>query len=189
MRPQNINPQIRPDIPDIRPDIPMGPEISPERPILSQELPMDGPYNQNFQNFQFRPNTDSRPELANVLPNPGPMFYQRPTYNPRFPPMREIINTNQMPQVTIRQPMPMPMPVKEPEVRMLPVPLPPNLPPGKKVLINPHFKGNFQPPVEGKILNVTLTYISYSLNTYALMTKTTDLSYKFILLMYIYTYI
>ncbi|XP_061384706.1 titin-like isoform X2 [Danaus plexippus] len=149
MRPQNINPQIRPDIPDIRPDIPMGPEISPERPILSQELPMDGPYNQNFQNFQFRPNTDSRPEMANVLPNPGPMFYQRPTYNPRFPPMREIINTNQMPQVTIRQPMPMPMPVKEPEVRMLPVPLPPNLPPGKKVLINPHFKGNFQPPVEG----------------------------------------
>ncbi|CAG9568570.1 unnamed protein product [Danaus chrysippus] len=158
MRPQNINPQIRPDIPEIRPDIPMGPEISPERPILSQELPIEGPYNQNFQNFQFRPNNDNRPELPNILPNPGPnsgpMFYQRPTYNPRFPPMREIVNTNQMPQVTIRQPMPMPMPIKEPEVRMLPVPLPPNLPPGKKVLINPHFKGNFQPPVEGPSLPV-----------------------------------
>lgn len=62
-----------------------------------------------------------------------------------------------MPQIANRQNLPL---KKEPEVRMLPLPLPGqlsgNLPSslpsglaGKKVLINPHFKGNFQPPVEG----------------------------------------
>lgn len=178
MRPDirpDIRPELRPDLgPEMRPidpNIPpqMGPEISPERPILPQEMPMYRPpmeRPQFYPRFQFRPNMDERPPFPG--PNYDPRFF-RPNFPPRqFPPMREIVpNASHMPQVTIRQTLPgMPGPnmdkmgpkvdlPREPEVRMLPVPLPANLPPGglagKKVLINPHFKGNFQPPVEGKI--------------------------------------
>ncbi|CAK1589422.1 unnamed protein product [Parnassius mnemosyne] len=158
----------------------MGPEVSPERPMLPQDMPNayrpqeNRPYPQNFPRFQqFRPNLDEpRPFAPNVRPNfePRPMFQYQPGYNPRpfAPPIREIApsSVSHIPQVTIRQQLPavasnLPkmdkFPPKgmsrEPEVRMLPVQLPPNIPPGglagKKVLINPHFKGNFQPPVEG----------------------------------------
>ncbi|XP_047539205.1 titin-like isoform X1 [Vanessa atalanta] len=165
IRPQIPNqPPIRPDIPEHRPDLPqMDRELSPERPLPPQEMIQPSnpqienqPYNQNFQRFQFR--NDERPNFGpNIRPNfERPMFYQRP-YNPRQFGPRDMMPNN-MPQV-IRQPLPV-MTVnlpkgREPEVRMLPV-LPPNLPnlppgglAGKKVLINPHFKGNFQPPVEG----------------------------------------
>ncbi|XP_022837366.1 LOW QUALITY PROTEIN: titin-like [Spodoptera litura] len=178
MRP-DIRPDIRPELrPEIRPDMrmeppnlpPMGPEISPERPLLPQDMPpmyrppMERP--PFMPRFQFRPHMEERPQFGPVRQNfePRPVFY-RPGFPPRqfAPPMREIVpNASHMPQVTIRQAMPMPGPSmdkvikegpREPEVRMLPVPLPANLPPrglaGKKVLINPHFKGNFQPPVEG----------------------------------------
>ncbi|XP_046972417.1 titin-like [Vanessa cardui] len=165
IRPQIPNQQqIRPDMPENRPDIPqMGRELSPGRPLPPQEMIQPSnpqienrPFNQNFQRFQFR--NDERPNFGpNIRPNfERPMFYQRP-YNPRQFGPRDVMPNN-MPQV-IRQPLPV-MTVnlpkgREPEVRMLPV-LPPNLPnlppgglAGKKVLINPHFKGNFQPPVEG----------------------------------------
>ncbi|XP_045455108.1 actin cytoskeleton-regulatory complex protein pan1-like [Melitaea cinxia] len=162
IRQQLPNPQpIRPDIPEIRPDLPqMGPEISPERPILPQEMiPVENrQFNQNFQRYQYR--NEERPNFnTNVRPNfDRPMYYPH-SYNPNQFTQKEIIPN--MPQV-IRQPLPV-LPVnlpkgREPEVRMLPV-LPPNLPnlpnlppgglAGKKVLINPHFKGSFQPPVEG----------------------------------------
>lgn len=179
MRPE-IRPELRPEIPpqllrpDIRiePSIPpqMGPEISPERPILPQEMSMFRPPIERPQflpRFQFRQGIEERPQFV-PRPNFDPRFF-RPSFPPRqfAPPMREIIsNPGHIPQVTIRQALPgMPGPSldkigpkldlpKEPEVRMLPVPLPPNLPPGglagKKVLINPHFKGTFQPPVDGK---------------------------------------
>ncbi|XP_050356472.1 sporozoite surface protein 2-like [Nymphalis io] len=167
--PPNIRPPIpnqlpnRPDIPDNRPNLPQMPRaLSPERPLPPPEIiqpsnpPIENrPFNQNFQRFQFR---NEEPNFVpNIRPNyERPMFYQRP-YNPRQFGPRDMMPNN-MPQV-IRQPLPL-MTVnlpkgREPEVRMLPV-LPPNLPnlppgglAGKKVLINPHFKGNFQPPVEG----------------------------------------
>ncbi|PZC83194.1 hypothetical protein B5X24_HaOG208285 [Helicoverpa armigera] len=170
MRPE-IHPEIRPDMrPDIRPEMrleppnlppQMGPEISPERPILPQEIPMFRPPLERPQfmpRFQYRPPMEERPQFGPMRPNFEPRPFFRPSFPPRQfgPPMREIVpNASHMPQVTIRQALPLPdkKEVREPEVRMLPVPLPANLPPGglagKKVLINPHFKGNFQPPVEG----------------------------------------
>ncbi|XP_045507209.1 TRAF3-interacting protein 1-like isoform X1 [Colias croceus] len=128
--PRHSPPQMRPEIPEIRHEPPQDRQIQPEiRPEF-----------QNFQRFY-------RPNMEETFPNQNferPMF---PVYRPFVP--REIVPNN-LPQV-IRQPLPV-LPGKnvEQEVRMLPV-LPPNLPPltGKKVLINPHFKGNFQPPVEG----------------------------------------
>ncbi|CAH0697281.1 unnamed protein product [Spodoptera exigua] len=183
MRP-DIRPEIRPELrPEMRPDMrleppnlpPMGPEISPERPLMPQDMPpmyrppMERP--PFIPRFQFRPHMDERPQFGPVRPNfePRPVFY-RPNFPPRqfAPPMREIVpNASHMPQVTIRQALPLPGPSmdkvlndgpREPEVRMLPVPLPANLPPrglaGKKVLINPHFKGNFQPPVEGPVKDI-----------------------------------
>lgn len=190
MRPE-LRPEPHPEMrPDIRPNmrqepsnIPqMGPEISPERPILPQELPMYRPNHPErpfYPRFQFRPNMEERPPFnqgrPNFEPRPPPVFF-RPNFPPRqyAPPMREIVpNSTHMPQVTIRQALPGPSLDKpkdlprEPEVRMLPVALPPNLPPGglagKKVLINPHFKGNFQPPVEGKYYNFVFPFcIKYS---------------------------
>ncbi|CAB3240429.1 unnamed protein product [Arctia plantaginis] len=179
-----LRPELRPEIPpqllrpDIRmePNIPpqMGPEISPERPILPQEMPMFRPPIERPQflpRFQYRQGVEERPQFG-PRPNFDPHFF-RPSFPPRqfAPPMREIVsNPGHIPQVTIRQSLPvMPGPsldkmgpkvdlLKEPEVRMLPVSLPPNLPPGglagKKVLINPHFKGTFQPPVEGPVKDI-----------------------------------
>ncbi|XP_013194786.1 titin isoform X2 [Amyelois transitella] len=150
-RPENIpirpdNVPLRPDNVQFRPDPQFGPEI-PFRP----DHPPFGP---NFR-FQFRP------EERNFRPNFN--LYPR-QFGPRpfGPPIREIApnNASHMPQVTIRQPLPMGHNPggREPEVRMLPLQLPPNLPPGglagKKVLINPHFKGTFQPPVEGAIKDI-----------------------------------
>ncbi|KAG6451737.1 hypothetical protein O3G_MSEX007312 [Manduca sexta] len=150
---------MRPKRPDMPPDmLPVGPEISPDRPIVPELMQ----FRPQFQPFQYRPNIDERATFsANVRPNyePRRMFpYQRP-YAP-YPLPREMGPNPGMPQVTIRQALPIGVPdkPKEPEVRMLPVQLPPNLPPGglagKKVLINPHFKGNFQPPVEGPIKDI-----------------------------------
>ncbi|XP_023949501.2 titin isoform X2 [Bicyclus anynana] len=164
-------PDIHLDRPIVHPDRPIShpdrPVLHPDRPMLQHEMPME---NQNFPRFPFRNEERFGP---NVRPNFGqnvrphferPMYY-RP-YNPRpfGPPIREINPNNNIPQVTIRQPLPMLPPMKgrerEPEVRMLPVMPPnlPNLPPGglagKKVLINPHFKGNFQPPVDGPIKDI-----------------------------------
>ncbi|XP_039765501.1 titin-like isoform X2 [Pararge aegeria] len=161
---------LQPDIPGLHPVRPVlrqdRPILHPDRPMLNSDMPIE---NQNFPRFQFRNEERYGPSYGqNFRPNFGqnirphferPMYY-RP-YNPRQfgPPMREIIPNNNLPQVTIRQSLPM-LPAmrgreREPEVRMLPV-LPPNLPnlppgglAGKKVLINPHFKGNFQPPVDG----------------------------------------
>lgn len=168
--PTQIRLEIPPEIrPEIRLDLPpqMGPEISPERPILPN-MPLEQfrvemrPFTPRFP--QFRPD-EPRNFSPNMRPNfERPMFYpQRPPFRPFGPPIREVApnSINHLPQVTLRHPMPgMPGPkgpmVREPEVRMLPVQLPPNLPPGglagKKVLINPHFKGNFQPPVDGESL-------------------------------------
>ncbi|KAM3957239.1 uncharacterized protein ACR2FA_008798 [Aphomia sociella] len=178
----DVRPNIRPEMVPMNLEqpmglapgpIPMGPDISPERPMLQEvpfRPPMDRPFGSNFQRFpnQYRPNLeDPRHFGPNVRPNfePRPMFsYPRPG-NPRSfgPPVREIA-PYPIPQVTIRQPLPgLALPKmdkfggkivgREQEVRMLPLQLPPNLPPGglagKKVLINPHFKGNIQPPVEG----------------------------------------
>ncbi|XP_061705656.1 serine/arginine repetitive matrix protein 1-like [Cydia pomonella] len=177
VRHEQIRPDIRPDNrprPEMRPEPmpPMGPEISPERPIIQEPFrPMENrPPFQNFQRFPFRPNMEEpRPNFGPIRPNYEPRFFQRPLFNPRpfGPPVREVVpNSQHMPQITIRQPLPgLPLPAnvpkldefgpkppgREPEVRMLPVQLPPTLPgalAGKKVLINPHFKGNFQPPVE-----------------------------------------
>ncbi|XP_041971476.1 titin-like isoform X2 [Aricia agestis] len=142
--------------PELGPEIPqMGPEISPERPILPQDMPLmpleNRPFGQGPPRFPYR---NEEPNFQNVRPNfERPMFYQRPAFNPRFaPPVREIAPPS-LPQITIPAGIPMMPKGREPEVRMLPVQLPPNLPPGglagKKVLINPHFKGNFQPPIEG----------------------------------------
>ncbi|RVE54687.1 hypothetical protein evm_000808 [Chilo suppressalis] len=176
MRPgPDIRPDIRPEMrphperPDFRqepmPQMPpqMGPEISPERPEM-QYRP-ENRFGPNGPRPNFRPNVDERPF------GPRPVYFPRPGFNPRpfAPPIREIVpnNVNHMPQVTIRQQLPVPDKFgpgpndkfgpgpkpREQEVIMLPVQLPPNLPPGglagKKVLINPHFKGNFQAPVEG----------------------------------------
>ncbi|XP_047519420.1 uncharacterized protein LOC125059174 isoform X2 [Pieris napi] len=135
-------PPQRASPPQIRPDLESRPDLLPERQILPEpreNFP-------NFQRFPFRPE-----ERPNFIPN-------QPFERPMFPfgPSREIIPHNNIPQVTIRQPLPgLPAKGLEPEVRMLPV-LPPNLPglTGKKVLINPHFKGNFQPPVEGPIKDI-----------------------------------
>ncbi|XP_063391633.1 serine/arginine repetitive matrix protein 1-like [Cydia fagiglandana] len=179
VRHEQIRPDIRPDNrpqprPEMRPEPmpPMGPEISPERPIIQEPFrPMENrPPFQNFQRFPFRPNMEEpRPNFGPMRPNFEPRFFQRPQFSPRpfGPPVREVVpNSQHMPQITIRQPLPgLPLPAnvpkldefgpkppgREPEVRMLPVQLPPTLPgalAGKKVLINPHFKGNFQPPVE-----------------------------------------
>ncbi|XP_049880973.1 titin-like isoform X2 [Pectinophora gossypiella] len=164
-------PDSRPDIPirpefhpEMRPDLPLGPDMPPEglMPSVPMELPFRPMLRPDFPRFpgQFRPNMDEpRPFNPNLRPNFEPFPYQRP-FRP-FPPMREVTpNLNHIPQVTIRHaipPNPMGMPPKQ-EVRMLPVQLPPNLPPGglqgKKVLINPHFKGNFQPPVEGPVKDI-----------------------------------
>ncbi|CAK1547584.1 unnamed protein product [Leptosia nina] len=136
-------PQNRPDIPEHRPDML---QRSPEQSIIPEPRELF----QNFQRFPFRPNLDERPSFIPNQPFERPMF--RPFGH------REVIPHNNVPQVTIHQPPPV-LPVAkglEPEVRMLPV-LPPNLPgglTGKKVLINPHFKGNFQPPVEGPIKDI-----------------------------------
>ncbi|XP_048007192.1 RNA-binding protein 33 isoform X2 [Leguminivora glycinivorella] len=185
VRHEQIRPDIRPDNrpqprPEMRPEPmpPMGPEISPERPIIQEPFrPMENrPPFQNFQRFPFRPNMEEpRPNFGPMRPNFEPRFFQRPPFNPRpfGPPIREVVpNSQHMPQITIRQPLPgLPLPanvpkfdefgpkppIREPEVRMLPVQLPPTLPgalAGKKVLINPHFKGNFQPPVEGPIKDI-----------------------------------
>ncbi|KAJ8708852.1 hypothetical protein PYW08_010234 [Mythimna loreyi] len=176
-RPQFPPPQVRASPPRARADFPpepalrpappleappVGPEVSPERPMLPHDMPMYRPAMERppFPPRFFRPHMEERPQYR---PNFEPRFF-RPNFPPRqfAPPMREIVpNSSHMPQVTIRQALPMAGPSvekglkdgREPEVRMLPVPLPANLPPGglagKKVLINPHFKGNFQPPVEG----------------------------------------
>ncbi|XP_045540192.1 serine/arginine repetitive matrix protein 1-like isoform X2 [Papilio machaon] len=147
---------IRPNIPEIRSDIPppkIVPDVSPERPMLPQEplRPVENRYPPSFN--QFRPN-DPRPFVTRPAFEPRPAFQYPPSY-PRFPPIREIVpsGVSHIPQVTIHQHPVMPKMGREPEVRMLPMQLPPNIPPGglagKKVLINPHFKGNFQPPVEG----------------------------------------
>ncbi|XP_063544787.1 titin-like isoform X2 [Cydia strobilella] len=185
IRPEQIRPDMRPDNrPHPRPEMrtepmpPMGPEISPERPIIQEPFrPMENrPPFQNFQRFPFRPNMEEpRPNFGPMRPNFEPRFFQRPQFNQRpfGPPVREVVpNSQHMPQITIRQPLPgLPLPAnipkldefgpkppgREPEVRMLPVQLPPTLPgalAGKKVLINPHFKGNFQPPVEGPIKDI-----------------------------------
>ncbi|XP_063833989.1 uncharacterized protein LOC135083184 [Ostrinia nubilalis] len=173
----NMRPDMRPDFPpEIRPDFPpemrpelrhdphmppqMGPEISPERPLMPDFRPDIRPFGPRFQ---------FRPEEPHFRPNfePRPMFF-RPNFNPRpfGPPVREIMpGAGHIPQVTIRQHVPVSVnsvnkvdsvnkfvPKREQEVIMLPVQLPPLLPPGglagKKVLINPHFKGNFTHPVE-----------------------------------------
>ncbi|KAJ8708498.1 hypothetical protein PYW07_010623 [Mythimna separata] len=151
--------------PDGAPQLP--PDVSPERPMLPHDMPMFRPAMERppFPPRFFRPHMEERPQFR---PNFEPRFF-RPNFPPRQfgPPMREIVpNSSHMPQVTIRQALPMPGPSvekglkdgREPEVRMLPVPLPANLPPGglagKKVLINPHFKGNFQPPVEGPVKDI-----------------------------------
>ncbi|KPJ20487.1 hypothetical protein RR48_02023 [Papilio machaon] len=147
---------IRPNIPEIRSDIPppkIVPDVSPERPMLPQEplRPVENRYPPSFN--QFRPN-DPRPFVTRPTFEPRPTFQYPPSY-PRFPPIREIVpsGVSHIPQVTIHQHPAIPKMGREPEVRMLPMQLPPNIPPGglagKKVLINPHFKGNFQPPVEG----------------------------------------
>lgn len=151
---------LNPERPAFYPDRPIShperPGFHPDRPMLRPDMPMD----QNFPRHPFRHEERFGPNIRpsfppNIRPNFERPMYYRP-YNPSqfAPPMREIIPNNNVPQVTIRQPMP--LPGREPEVRMLPV-LPPNLPnlppgglAGKKVLINPHFKGNFQPPVDGK---------------------------------------
>lgn len=131
-----------------------------------------------------RPNYGPRPNF-NRPPGPFPFQQRPGSYNPRpLQPNRDITANmpKQVPQVTIHQTVPLPpgvdpqsdpkieqFPQKvgnrpmdfpmEQEVRMLPVQLPSNVPSvgmtGKKVLINPHFKGNFQPPVEGKFRYVT----------------------------------
>lgn len=178
----DVHPDLHPDLPLMRPDIPLElhepmplppklPDVLlPERPILPN-VPID-PFRPielrpNFPRFpnQFRPNMDPRPEFGpNIRPNfePRPMFPFQRQFRPfvREPGPGPI--PSHIPQVTIRQPGPMGGPMtREAEVRMLPVQLPPNLPPGglqgKKVLINPHFKGNFQSPVEGKIFFVKFT--------------------------------
>ncbi|XP_013168778.1 PREDICTED: serine/arginine repetitive matrix protein 1-like isoform X2 [Papilio xuthus] len=147
---------IRPNIPEIRSDIPppkIVPEVSPERPMLPQEplRPVENRFPPSFN--QFRQN-DPRQFVARPTFEPRPAFQYQPSY-PRFPPIREIVpsSVSHIPQVTIHQHPAMPKMGREAEVRMLPMQLPPNIPPGglagKKVLINPHFKGNFQPPVEG----------------------------------------
>ncbi|CAG9132539.1 unnamed protein product [Plutella xylostella] len=169
---QQEPPQIAPEMPQ-RLQMPPRSQLPP-RPQMPQERP-------NLPHPQYRPERPMFPpnqrfNQPNFGPNIRPMPYQpfRPQFNRPFGPnMREIgPNNHHMPQVTIRQPLPpnpmgpkmdefpgkmLPLPGREPEVRMLPVQLPNNLPPGglagKKVLINPHFKGNFQPPIEG------LTYI------------------------------
>ncbi|CAH0759546.1 unnamed protein product, partial [Diatraea saccharalis] len=170
-----MRPDIRPDRPDIRLEpmqqMPprMGPEISPERPMLSEmQFRPESRFGPTGPRPNFRPNIDERP----FGPRP-PYHYPRasaPGFEHRAfgPPIREIVpnDVSHMPQVTIRQQLPMskmekfgpgPKP-REQEVIMLPVQLPPNLPPGglagKKVLINPHFKGNFQPPVEGPVKDI-----------------------------------
>ncbi|CAH4032253.1 unnamed protein product [Pieris brassicae] len=130
-------PPQRASPPQIRPELDSRPDLLPERQILPEPR-------ENFPNFQRFPFPPE--ERPNFIPN-------QPFERPMFPfgPSREIVPHNNIPQVTIRQPLPgLPSKGLEPEVRMLPV-LPPNLPglTGKKVLINPHFKGNFQPPVEG----------------------------------------
>nr|XP_034826247.1 titin-like [Maniola hyperantus] len=149
--------------PDRPPFYPERPILHPDRPMLHPDMPME---NQNFPRYQFRNEeryygSNMRPNFnQNIRPNFERPMYYRP-YNPRQfgPPIREIVPNNNVPQVTIRQPLSglpaMKGREREPEVRMLPV-LPPNLPTlppgglaGKKVLINPHFKGNFQPPVDG----------------------------------------
>ncbi|XP_068624076.1 neurofilament heavy polypeptide-like isoform X2 [Battus philenor] len=166
--PRSPSPQIRPAIPEIRPDLPpqqMAPELSPERVIIPPDLPnfrpVDNRFPQNFPRFPpFRPNEELRP-FANFEPKPA--FPYQPY--PRFPTIRGVVPSGigHLPQVTIRQHVPgtvlpkvdkfPPKMILEQEVRMLPMHLPANIPPGglagKKVLINPHFKGNFQPPVEG----------------------------------------
>ncbi|XP_053620470.1 RNA-binding protein 33-like isoform X2 [Plodia interpunctella] len=152
---------FRPENPPFRPENPQNPPLRPDNPPFRQENPsfrpepLFGPENPQFrpENPPFGPNFrfQFRPEERNFRPNFNPYPRQ---FGPRHfgPPIREIApnNVSHMPQVTIRQPLPV---GREPEVRMLPLQLPPNLPPGglagKKVLINPHFKGNFQPPVEG----------------------------------------
>ncbi|KAL4709563.1 hypothetical protein ACJJTC_007294 [Scirpophaga incertulas] len=159
-----IRPDVRPDIhPDLRPEI--RPDLRPEIRSKSPDLPFrpenrflpNGPRFQNFRTDEERPF------------GPRPLYnYPRPNFNPRFaPPIREISpnNISHMPQVTIRQPLPkldekfLPsLKPREQEVIMLPVQLPANLPPGglagKKVLINPHFKGNFQSPAEGPVKDI-----------------------------------
>lgn len=174
----DVHPDLHPDLPLIRQEIPMElhepmpllpkiPEgLLPERSILPN-VSMD-PFRPidirpNFPRFpnQFRPNMDPRPEFGpNMRPNfePRPMFPFQRQFRPfiREPAPGPI--PSHIPQVTIRQPGPMGGPMtREAEVRMLPVQLPANLPPGglqgKKVLINPHFKGNFQSPVEGKFFS------------------------------------
>lgn len=148
MRPQNP-PQIRPDLPnnlELRPELPqMGPELPPDRHLPPDDFNQRFPFRDDF-NPNVRPSFDRQ------------MYFPRP-YNARFPP-NEIF-----PQV-IRQPLVLPVPKREPEVRMLPVLTPnlpnlPNLPSGlagKKVLINPHFKGTFQPPVEGMLFLIFFIY-------------------------------
>ncbi|VVC93905.1 unnamed protein product [Leptidea sinapis] len=168
---------VRPNLPPMRPDIPeLQPEIPQQMPPQSQGRPLSE-IRPDFQNYRppFRPNVDERPnfrpnmdERQNFRPNMDvrPNFnqnFERPNFRPYnnrpFGPTREIVPNNNIPQVIIRQPMLPHMPGKviEPDVRMLPLQLPPALPggiTGKKVLINPHFKGNFQPPVEGPIKDI-----------------------------------
>lgn len=146
-------PQMRPELPQMRPELP---QMRPDLPRMGPELPPDE-FNQRFP-FRDDFNPNIRPNFVRQ------MYFPRP-YNPRFPP-NEVF-----PQV-IRQPLVLPLPKREPEVRMLPVLTPnlPNLPnlsnlpsglAGKKVLINPHFKGNFQPPVDGKFY---FKYFTFFLN-------------------------
>ncbi|XP_013148084.1 PREDICTED: uncharacterized protein LOC106110730 [Papilio polytes] len=141
---------ITPNVPEIRPEIPkIVPEVAPETLLPPEPL---RPVENRFPIFnQFRPNEPRPFPRPAFEPRPG---FQYPSY-PRFP-VREIApGVSHIPQVTIHQhPLPGAMKLgREPEVRMLPMQLTHNIPPGglagKKVLINPHFKGNFQPPVEG----------------------------------------
>ncbi|KAJ2937557.1 hypothetical protein O0L34_g18641 [Tuta absoluta] len=156
-----FRPEMRPDVP-----LPPGQDLPPEGLIMDPFRPMERP---PFR-FQYRPenprfNHPDGPRHFN--PNMRPNF--DPFYRPFRPflPMREVApNMNHIQQVTIRhQGPPGPMVghggplVGKQEVRMLPVQLPP-VPgglQGKKVLINPHFKGNFQPPHE--VLSGSPVYI------------------------------
>nr|XP_012544274.2 titin isoform X2 [Bombyx mori] len=119
-----IRPLVRPDMPPdiriVRPELrPMRPEELPP-PMLAPEI---SPERAPHPEFRMNPPRFFRPSMEGQF-GPG-----RPHFEPRG--LQHYRSARAPP----RQ-----------EVRMLPV-LPPLA--GKKVLINPHFKGNFQPPLEG----------------------------------------
>ncbi|GBP85259.1 hypothetical protein EVAR_92026_1 [Eumeta japonica] len=178
MSPQNIERspfQPNPSFPQRFPGVPpmqnlpnFRPEVSPPRPSFPPNVrtPFDPRPQIPFQ-FHQRPQFNPRPQFPlparEIVPNsinhmPQVTIRQAVPLNvpPGVPPLNAPPKMEEFPPKLANRP-PEYNP-REPEVRMLPVQLPTSLPPGglagKKVLINPHFKGNFQPPVEGPVQNV-----------------------------------